>query len=651
VNVHSLPDRALLDARSNLATLVARARSLAVFGPSVDFDAPIWNLSKAKPARPSAMQTSRLYFTRHALHETRSMEGRVAFGADFANMLKSMVALREFSRASSPGRYKKLVQAARYLYETIENRGFDPAALVSSDFIAACAAADGKSGSVRYQTGQDLEEIAAFINKHALAKARMTFKSGRARGRHSNRSDDKARAARASKMPSEELIDAVIATSEAVRERGRDPDILRVAIVELLMCAPWRINELLNLLLDCVRTEIVTDHLTGGTNERFGIAYGGSKGANDAIKWIPTPMVEIAQRALADIRRITQPARDVALWMETHPGRAFLAEPWRMADPDTTLTMTDAANTLALASDEASTYWLKANKVPVAKRDGRFRGRMGDLEAAVLRLQPKLPPGRPSVISEYLLLVPNHYFREDMATMPAVVTFVTDAQVGGFLSTKKRHKSVFQRLRIHDANDKPYVITSHCFRHYLNTIAQDGELPQLDIARWSGRKRIEQNAAYDHSGGMHLGRRMQQVLRTDAMRGPIATTFDKLPPADRDGFLKARLNTAHTTDIGMCVQDWSMAPCPSHGACASCSDHLVIKGHAVHKARAERLLGEHESMLAQAKTEMDEGTYGASDWVAHNETMVVGLKNTIAVHTNAEITDGAVVQPQADGGT
>ena len=90
------------------------------------------------------------------------------------------------------------------------------------------------------------------------------------------------------------------------------------------MSAPWRINELLNLLKDCVRRQRLSDHADAA--EAFGFAYGGSKGADDAIKWIPSPMVEIAERAIGDIFRITQSARDVAIWMEQHPGRrAFLA--------------------------------------------------------------------------------------------------------------------------------------------------------------------------------------------------------------------------------------------------------------------------------------------------------------------------------------
>jgi hypothetical protein len=64
----------------------------------------------------------------------------------------------------------------------------------------------------------------------------------------------------------------------------------------------------------------------------------------------------------------------------------------------------------------------------------------------------------------------------------------------------------------------------------------------------------------------------------------------------------------------------------------------------VGKARAERLLAEYETMLSIAKSEMAEGTYGASDWVAHNEKKVEGLEKVLAVHADQSIDDGTAVQ-------
>jgi hypothetical protein len=54
MNVHALPSLTALNAESNFEALVERARKLTVFGPTVDFDAPVWDLAPVKPGRPTA---------------------------------------------------------------------------------------------------------------------------------------------------------------------------------------------------------------------------------------------------------------------------------------------------------------------------------------------------------------------------------------------------------------------------------------------------------------------------------------------------------------------------------------------------------------------------------------------------------------------
>jgi hypothetical protein len=540
MNIHALPDLRALDAKAALQALTERARKLNVFGTDVDFDEPVWDLSSAKRPRPSAAQTVCLYFTRLGARETRSMKGRTPFQRSFADLVKSLIVLREFSGpADSADIYKKILQSARYLHETVADRDYDPASLTSEDFTATANAAANKAMATREAHGERLEEIAAFLNKHGLSRSRISFHSDVVRMRMHSVTNAAAQAARKKKMPSEEVVDAVIAMSNEIRDKGDDRDVLRTSVIEELMCAPWRINDLLSARYDCLCKDKKTDPQTGERSDAYGIRHTGSKGADDTIKWLPTPMVDVGLRALADIRRITQPARDVAKWMEEHPGRACLAEPWRLAAPATLLTMTEVAQALGLASKEASTYWLSSRDVPRIKKDNRYWCKLADLEAAILACQPQLPPGSPA-LSDYLFLVPEHFFRTDMGSVLPIVTFVTDAQIHGFLSTDGRHKSVFERLGITDEKGNPYRVTSHAFRHYLNTIAQDGCLPQLDIARWSGRKRIEQNAAYDHTGGVQLGRHLRTMLDTGAVEGSIVATAEALPPAQRDSFLKAR---------------------------------------------------------------------------------------------------------------
>jgi hypothetical protein len=134
---------------------------------------------------------------------------------------------------------------------------------------------------------------------------------------------------------------------------------------------------------------------------------------------------------------------------------------------------------------------------------------------------------------------------------------------------------------------------------------------------------------------------------TGAMRGPISETIEKLPAVERKAFLESRLATVHMTDIGACIQDWNLAPCPKHGSCATCGDHLIIKGNVKQRERAERLLKDYEPIITEAENEKLDGTYGVGPWVDHNKKIVDGLRQVIAIHDDASIPDGTPVQARS----
>jgi hypothetical protein len=650
MNVSILPSRLEIDVRANLRALVERARGLQVFGPTVEFDAAVWDLSELKPARPAAgsAKAKRLYFTTHQNGMAKSLRGRTPLALAFGSMLKAIVVMREHARPKDVGDPKALIRASRSLYEELGNRGYDPADLLSSDFERATKSFEATSTAhTQYMMGNKLQQLAEAINRYNLSKARIVFVNPFKRVDFNYRQvDEEDRAKVAQKMASDDAIDAIIAMSLAVRKAGVDRDVLFASAAELLMCAPWRVNDCLNLLNDCERREKAIEE--GAERERLGIAFQGSKGVKGSIKWIPTAMKDIAERALADIRRITAPSRTVAKFMEDNPGRAWLPDPWHLADPDTRLGSRDLQSALGLSHPRAAVQWAKQNSVrPAEICDGKHRYRLADVERAVLDLQPRLPPGSPP-LSHYLFLVPHSFGREDCAVRMPVVAFLTDGSFSDFMVGRNPGRSIFQRLDLKDAKGMPYAVRSHQIRHFLNNLAQEGRLAQLDIARWSGRKDVGQNHVYDHTGGVPLARTMRELLKTNAMRGPVAETFKKLPPVEREAFLKSRLATVHLTDIGACIQDWSLAPCPNHGSCAGCSDHLVIKGDAKQRERAERMLEDYEPMVVTAEDEMREGTYGAGPWAEHNRKIVDGLRQVIAIHDDANIPDGTPVQAIPD---
>jgi hypothetical protein len=143
-------------------------------------------------------------------------------------------------------------------------------------------------------------------------------------------------------------------------------------------------------------------------------------------------MMEIAERALADIKRITEPYRQIARWMESHPGRAYVAEPWRLADPETLLSAGEAAKALGLGGTSQAIYWLNAKRIGKAVERKYRCYRLGDLEAVILAAQEKLPDPKLK-LSDFMFLVPLHYFRPRANTQEHTLTFVTDQNISDFL--------------------------------------------------------------------------------------------------------------------------------------------------------------------------------------------------------------------------
>jgi hypothetical protein len=644
MNVVVFPDRLALGARENLANLIERARTLQVFGPTVDFDSPAWDLTHCLDRKPGqARKTAVLYFTVRQEKRSRTMEGRTEMLDSFAQFIKAMIVMRHFARMSL-ALHKRAVMVARVLYETLAYCGHDIVEARTSDFLSGAATiAKVYNGHSAYVCGEELERIAAFIDKHQICKSPIRFSNPieRTDGYSYRLIDEQSREARSKKLPTEEYIAAVVEASIRVRNGGTDPDLARMAVLECLLSAPWRINELLGLRADCERWDARPDG-----SVKFGIAHEGSKEAPDAVKFVPTDMKPIAERAIKDLIRLTEPSRAVARWMEEHPGRAWLPETWRLRDRATPMTATEIAAAMGFANRRVATVWMKERGYSGRVVRHQMTFEQGHLEDAILSkvktVMKEVPKGRR--LSEYLFLFPKNYFHREREPGAPIPTFLAQSHMRDFL-VGGDGRSIFERLNILDASGKPFKVPSHGPRHYLNNMANEGLLSDLDIARWSGRKDVSQNAAYDHTGGAPLGRVMRELAKTKAMQGAIVATVKKLRPAAREDFLKARFATAHTTDIGMCVQDWSLAPCPSHGACAAgCGDHMLIKGNQPHQRRAEQLLAEHEAMLAQAKQEMGEGTLGAGPWVEHNEKMVEGLKKALAVHADDGIADGTVVQ-------
>jgi hypothetical protein len=656
MNVVAFPDRLILGARRNLDDLVERARSLRVFGPAVDFDAQVWDLVGHFDRKPGKASSSFvLYFTERQEIPSRKVTGRTGLPEDFAKFMKATIVMRRFASRTSFGMHQRTLMVGRVLCEVLARDGRDLAEARPTDFFAtATGLREIYSPNSAYSCGEELEAIGRFVDKHHLCKVAIRFSNPIPRPEDAyvwRTVDDGSREERSKKFPDDTYVGAVIDASLAVRAGGMDQDLARLSVLEILLCAPWRINELLGLARACDRREVVGDD----GSVKYGLAYEGSKKYPKDVKWFPSRMKPVAERAFDDLVRLTQPSRDVALWMEKHPGRAWLPDPWCLRDRATPITATELAEMMGLSQRGAATLWMNSRGCRGRVIRHQCTYDLGQVEDAIISMVAEtmedVPPGRK--LSEYLFLFPHNFFHRSRATFVMAPSFLTQAQMRDFLVGDDAERlensvggSIFKRLNILDSKGQPFRIPSHGPRRYLNNMANEGLVSDLDLARWSGRQNVSQNAPYDNTGGAPLGRIVQKAVETERFVGGMARTIRKIRPADRADFLKARFATAHTTDIGMCVSDWSLAPCPSHGACAAgCGDHLLIKGDEKHRSRTETLLAEHEAMLAQVKLGEATGGAGAGPWVEHQQKMVDGLRKALAVHGDVSIADGTIVQP------
>lgn len=82
-------------------------------------------------------------------------------------------------------------------------------------------------------------------------------------------------------------------------------------------------------------------------------------------------------------------------------------------------------------------------------------------------------------------------------------------------------KSVFQRWGYGD-----YSISSHQFRHLLNTIANTNGMDSLLLAKWSGRADVKQNRIYDHTSVEERNYALVEMQRNEVSSHESDSTFN-----------------------------------------------------------------------------------------------------------------------------
>jgi len=372
------------------------------------------------------------------------------------------------------------------------------------------------------------------------------------------------------------------------------------------------------------------------------------------IKWVTKTMEDIAHEAIGRLKVHTKKARNIARWYEKNPGQLYLPDGCEHLRGKELLTPDEIKEILGLANKVTATSWARTHGVPPAKsmrlcghNRATYLYRFKDVESTIVAMLPKNFPyyDKESGLkySDALILVPKNLFHQERATYLCMFDIVTNAcfNTGLGAGVKDGKSSVFTRLGIEDSAGNPFKITSHQFRHWLNTIAQNAGLSELHIAKWSGRRDIRQNANYDHLTGAELVAKARE-LSGGKLFGPIAD-FVVRAPMSKEEFLKLAFPTAHVTEYGYCIHDWTTTPCLKHRDCLLCTDHLCVKGSIGTEALRTKLV-QTEELYRRAKAAVENGDFGADRWAEHHLSILKVLRGHKEILDDPEIPDDSVYQ-------
>ena len=634
------------DTLENLRTLVELAKSeLHTFGRDLPFEDNIWDLSDWVKVKASTHST-RLRFSNW---ETSLSKGVFEpMREPFCSFAKSYIRLSHAN--SSSGIIMMDLIGLRALESALnESTGtFDPSMITLDVFsLASQKLLERMKPSSAYGICLQFQKLSKFLCTNRMTKVRVVWRNPLSPNKHKNNHvgkefDD----LRMSKLPSPAAFNAIA----QIFNTGTDnEDILVSSVCAILCSAPSRISEVTLLPSECEVTQV--DSSTGTL--AYGLSWIPSKGGDPMVKYVVGPMHDIVKEALIRLRLLNAPALELVRWYEENPDKLYLSKEIEYLREQPELNINELWSIIFTGTPPPSVrnilHWAKRMHVPIIERNKQKYVRFSDVEAAVVKLLPRGFPFFEKSInlrySEALMVTRLHELSKTKSTYRCMFRAIDPQDINRRISNMEDGKrSIFSKHGFTEENGDDIHLTTHKFRHYLNTLAQQNFMDQLDLARWSGRRNVSQNSHYDHVSDREVTEKIRLALQGGIEEhGPIARLHRIALVSLRD-FIQLRIKTAHTTQFGYCVHDFSMLPCQLYQDCINCSEHACIKGSPRDTdASIRQLRDETVFLLKQAKIAMSDREYGADKWVAHQTLTLRRVESLCEILDDARVPDGAVI--------
>jgi hypothetical protein len=631
-----------VDAELNMQKFISLCRDeLTVFGADLAFDEDAWDVTdaillKAKGGRLRAVFSS--WATVNEASPSPMAEPFLSFAKAYFRYQHSMRPTKVIGSR---------IAAMRALCAALEEHGTAVPTRVDVGTLnrASQLVAEGFSKDVAYRVGGQLEMLATFMDDNHLAALPLHWRNHLKRpSTDTGRVGKEFDARRDRMLPSAYALDSL---ARAFRAASESLDVVVTSAAALLCSSPDRVNEVLGLRAECE----YSDRKPDGTTE-YGLRFWPSKGAAPMLKRPVTLMRVVVEEALERLRDHTKEAREVAAWYEANQTSLFLPTHLSHLRKNLKITIAEVTDVLFATPPEKTTVraWCKDNGVSIEKVDGEWYVEFADLERAVVA---KLPKNFPFAdvetglrYSEALFIVRRNELHETKTTYRCIFDLVGQGVIATGLGNRSEFgfRSVFDRLGLFEPDGAPIIIRSHQFRHYLNTLAQAGGMSELDIAKWSGRKEIGQNSAYNQVSDRDVQARMKELVGDEGQSFGALVVQTRVNLVPRAKFAEMKIQAAHTTDFGFCAHDYAMSPCQLHLDCINCNDQVCLKGDECGEANVRSKYEETRVLLLEAEAAEADMAYGATHWVKHQQMALERLAQLIQIFDDRRVAIGAVIR-------
>lgn len=619
-----------IDAERNLLEFISKCKTdLKVFSNELDWDAWRW---------PKAANFTKSGANSRTKDEADKMDD--AF-IDFAK------AYFRYQQGHKPTGAKNELKALRTIEAALLQSGV-PASIHNLSLPILDKASqlmrDSYLSGSDYHGGRELERLAHFVTSKKLIAADLGgWRNPIARKKDEIQTGEKAKARREKKLPSEE---ALIAMAEIFASDPAEPkDIFTSCTFAMLMCAPSRITEVLELPVDCEVEEVDSKGVL-----RYGWRFYAGKGFGGDIKWIPTEMVGIAKEAIKRLTKLTEESRKLAKWIETNPKKFYRHAQCPDVADDYPLNVEQACRALGFSIDKKFTPKDSLKFMGLPYGDGE--NTLDSCWEYAMSRQPENFPwlNREKKIkySNALSCMRRNLINMQRSTSPVILWAPTNGVFNNDLAPREslnsdNHLSIFDRFHYRGADGSRIKLTSHQARHLLNTFAQGGGLSQLEIAKWSGRADQKQNRTYNHMSEYEMVAKAEALDTSLTLFGPSGEIEKHLPITIQE-FNTMEKGAVHVTEFGVCVHDFTMTPCEKYRDCLNCHEQVCIKGENEKLIRIKARLSKVEHLFRAAENALKEGLSGADRWYEYHKNTFERLLKLVSILEHPDIEDGAQIK-------